>query len=245
MDISENQVIDELVSRGLIHQDAAEIIQNIVVNKAIALDPLDGATIRAVVMLIDKSGSMEPLANAVIDGQNRFINAILGANSATPMYLGQILFNHEVEFFQNIAPFRDPVNVHKTHSDIRLLDENTYIAEGGTSLYDTIIHGFSMLAPVLLMAEETGQQVLADLVVITDGKDEHSKTSQIELKKVLDFVLDNGIINNITLAGIGNYDYKTVGRSIGLEDVIESNATESDIREIFGILSDKALHGSN
>jgi hypothetical protein len=241
MGISERQALEQLVSSGVINNEIAEIIQTLARDKATDVTPAEGANYRALVLLLDKSGSMVNLKNAVIEGQHYMINSLLGATTSMTIYFGQILFNHEVEYFQNIGPFRDPSVRNAAHPDTRLLDPHNYKISGGTALYDTIVHGIAMLAPILLMADEMGQQLLANIAIITDGKDEHSKTNPANLKKVVDHVVGMGIIDHIALYGLGSYDYKTIGKSIGIEDVIEPGVDPKEIRSMFGMISSMTI----
>lgn len=241
MGISEREALDQLVSSGVINREIAEIIQTLARDKAAEVTPAEGANYRALVLLLDKSGSMANLKNAVIEGQHHLINSLLGATTSMMIYFGQILFNHEVEYFQNIGPFRDSSSGNAAHPDTRLLNDSNYKIGGGTALYDTIVHGIAMLSPILLTADEMGQQLLANIAVITDGKDEHSKTKPSDLKKVIEHVMGAGIIDHVVLYGLGNYDYKTIGKSIGIEEVIQPGVDPKEIRHMFGMISSMTI----
>lgn len=241
--MSEQQAIDRLASLGVINADIANIMKDMASRTPRDVMPPEGSSVRLLVVLLDRSGSMEPLEDAVIENQRHMISALLGASSAMEIYLGQVLFNHEIHPFQDMSPFRDPNDPHKAHPNTKLLDHSTYKAEGGTALYDTILHGISMLMPLLLTAEESGQQVLANLAVMTDaGKGgEHSKTAPEALKQVIDFVLQKGIIYRITLYGLGGYDYKDIAKRIGIRDVIEVGADPRSIRRAFDMISSQTV----
>jgi len=86
-----------------------------------------------------------------------------------------------------------------------------------------------------------GQQVMAHIAIITDGKDEHSKTKAENLKKVMDFVLETGIIHRISLVGLGDFDYRTIGKSIGIEHVIEGKADPKEIRKAMDLISSHVI----
>lgn len=242
--VSEKEALNQLVSLGLMDQEIAEIIQTLARDKTKDIEPFEGATVRPVVLLLDKSSSMEPLVPAMIEGQHYFLNSLLGAASAIELYLGQILFNHQVdeEYFQDILPFRNSEDDKKINPKIKMLDEENYVPNGGTALYDTIGHSIAMLSPFLFGAEELGQQVLAHIAIITDGKDEHSKTLPETLKKVIDFVLDTGVIHRMTLVGLGNYDYHSIGKKIGIQQVIElESANPKQIRRAVDLISSQII----
>ncbi|GEM_PF-6182751 len=121
MSVSEKQSLDQLVALGVMKPEIAEIIHTLARDKAQEIQPLEGVSVRPLVLLLDRSGSMVPLKTAMIDGQHHLINSLLGASSALNIYFGQILFNHEVQYFQDMTPFRDPSNTRQAHPKIRLL----------------------------------------------------------------------------------------------------------------------------
>jgi hypothetical protein len=244
MSISEKEALDNLVTLGVMTDNVAEIIQTLAQDRIRDVEQFEGETVRPLIFLLDKSGSMEPHKPAVIDGQHHLINSLLGASPANNVYLGQILFNHEADYFQDMTPLHDPLSKnHVAHANIKFLDESNYIPSGGTALYDTIVRAVSMLAPLLVGAEDLGQQVISHIAIVTDGLDEHSKTQAGTLKKVIDYVLDTGIINKIVLVGIGDFDYVTVGKSVGIEDVVNINGTEREMRRVMNIISSQAAGG--
>jgi len=243
--ISEKQALRQLVALGLMEPEIADIIETLAKDKAVDLEPIEGVITRPLILLLDKSSSMKPHKQAMIDGQHHLINSLLGAAGHIDVYFGQILFNHEVEeYFQDMVPLRDSSDSRRAHPKVKLLDHNNYNPQGGTALYDTIVHALAMLSPQLVYAEEMGQQVMSHIAVITDGIDEHSKTKPETLKKVIDFALEAGIIHRITLVGLGNYDYEAVGESIGIEHIIEGTADPKEIRRAMDLISSHVVEDS-
>ncbi len=241
MSISEKEALDNLVALGVMTVDVVEIIQTLAHDKVRDVEMFEGSLVRPLVFLLDKSGSMAPHKSTMIDGQRHLINSLLGASPANNVYLGQILFNHESDYFQDMAPLHDPSGGHVAHPKIKFLDDGNYITSGGTALYDTIVRAIAMLAPLLVGAEEMGQQAIPHIAVLTDGMDEHSKTQAETLKKVIDYVMDTGIINRIALFGIGNYDYEAMGKSVGIKDVHKVDGTEREIRRVMNIISSQTM----
>lgn len=240
MPISEKDALESLVTLGVMPPDVADIIQTLAHDKVQDVEQFEGSTVRPLIFLLDKSGSMTPYKPAMIDGQHHLINSLLGSSPTNNVYLGQILFNHESDYFQDMTPLHDSTKKNTAHANIKFLDENNYVPSGGTAMYDTIVRAISMLAPLLVGAEELGQQVISHIAIVTDGIDEHSKTQPATLKKAIDYVMDKGIIEKIVLVGIGNYDYVSVGNSIGIRDVVNINGTEKDMRRVMNIISSQA-----
>lgn len=249
--VSEKEALDNLVRHGMLRRDIADIIRKVARDKVAPIADPEGANSRVLALLIDKSGSMAPLKQAVIDGQKHLINSLLGASSTMMIYLGQILFNHKTEHLQPVLPFRS--SGHKATDGTKLLTESNYILGGQTALYDTILTGIAMLSTFLDKAESLGQQPFAHVAVITDGVDYvterddgpniGSETRPDSLKQVIDYVLTEGIIHRITFVGIGKYDYGAVARSIGINDAIQIDADPKKIREIFDMISSQTVGG--
>ena len=157
--------------------------------------------------------------------------------------MGQLLFNNKIDYFQNISQLRDPGNPHRAHPSTRFLDETTYVPSGSTALYETILTSVTMMLPTLAAAWEMGRQVVANVAVVTDGVDEHSRLTDKPhlVKKVLDYVLDKGLIDKITLVGIGSHDFRAVASCIGVRDVIQADADPKDIRRAFAMISSQVI----
>ncbi len=114
---------------------------------------------------------------------------------------------------------------------------------GSTALYETILTSVTMMLPTLAAAWEMGRQVVANVAAVTDGVDEHSRLTDKPhlVKKVLDYVLDEGLIDKITLVGIGSHDYRAVAKCIGVRDVIQADADPKDIRRAFAMISSQVI----
>lgn len=247
MKLSEKEALKKLVSLGLISSDVSGIIQRLARDKPLPIEEAEGPIVHPLILLLDKSGSIEDVKQSLISGQHIFINSVLGAASGTVIYFGQLLFNHEVEYFQDMTPFRDPKDARRAHPKVRFLNETDYTTTGTTALYDSIVRSLAMLAPFQVTAEELGQQVFAHIAIMTDGKDEDgkggpgSKTTPDALKKVINFVTESGFVYRILMLGLGNFNYREIGRSIGLQDqdIIQVGCEPQAIREGVSLLSSR------
>ena len=121
-----------------------------------------------VVMTFDKSGSMrgQPLAQAK-QGAKTFIESLHGADQVT-----LIFFDHQ------IYPPIGPATLDKGRQLFVSRLENV-IADGGTALYDATATAYDL---ALAHAREDPSRIHA-LVVMTDGRDENSKTTSLEALK--------------------------------------------------------------
>ncbi len=121
-----------------------------------------------VVMIFDKSGSMHgnPLAQAK-QGAKTFLESLHDADQ-----VALIFFDHQ------IYPPVGPVTLGKGRTQL-LSRLDTVIAEGGTALYDATAAAYDL---ALAHAREDRSRIHA-LVVMTDGRDEHSKTMTLPALK--------------------------------------------------------------
>jgi Ca-activated chloride channel family protein len=136
-----------------------------------------------VVMIFDKSGSMHghPLAQAK-QGARTFLESLHGSDQAT-----LIFFDHQ------IYPPVGPVTLDKGRQLLLSRLENV-IAEGGTALYDATATAYDL---ALARAREDSSRIHA-LVVMTDGRDEHSKSTLAALKQKL--AAENSPVRVFTIA---------------------------------------------
>lgn len=125
-----------------------------------------------VVIVFDKSGSMKgkPLAEAQ-SGAKAFVRALSERDEAT-----FVPFDHAI--YRERGPWRvgDPGMKARLETEIDMT-----IADGGTALYDVIALAHEH---ALYRAQKTPGSIHA-IVVMTDGKDERSKTSLPELRQKL------------------------------------------------------------
>jgi Ca-activated chloride channel family protein len=123
-----------------------------------------------VVLVFDKSGSMagEPLVQAK-QGAARFVDTLSDRDDLT------ILF-----FDNKVLPPVGPLRVGEHRADLlRRIDD--VVASGGTALYDASVAAHAL---ALERAQREPGRIHA-VVVMTDGKDEHSKLSFEEVRRRL------------------------------------------------------------
>jgi hypothetical protein len=99
----------------------------------------------AIVLVVDKSGSMQKWQSDIIDGHKLMIQGLLGAHPKFDLRFGQILFNHKVEYCQPICEFRDQSDPKRASSHVKLLDTQNYKPNGFTALYDAILKGIAIM----------------------------------------------------------------------------------------------------
>lgn len=232
-----DEIVDQLLARGFITPDIAQILKHATDEQVTVVQSTKNEMV-AVVLVIDRSGSMLTWQDAVIEGQKILIQGLLGASSFYDIRFAQILFNDKVEYFQEFCEFRDRKNPRKTSPDVKFLDLQTYVPGGLTALYDAILKGVCSLTPLIYAANEQGLALETRVCILTDGIDEGalgpgtgSKIPPPDLSRAVKYMLGENLINEVILAGIGNYDFKQVGNSVGIDNVMSIPTDISNLEE--------------
>ena len=208
---------------------------------------------KALVFVVDKSGSMDEWQRRVIEGQKWMFEALEEASPKFDIRLAQILFNHEVDYFQPFCEFRDKDGT--VSRDVRVLSRTNYVPGGFTALYDAVLAGVSSLTPIIYESLRVGFGLDTSVCIVTDGKDEGellgkkgSRVSPEELGTAIRYMTSGSLtspplINKIILAGIGNFDYKAIGQTIGIDEIVQvAETNDAEVRRAFrtaiDILSD-------
>lgn len=167
-----------------------------------------------VVVLLDRSGSMNSCRSSTVTGFNEYING-LKADTANK-------FRITLAEFDSIgAGLSDKLDFHvvREYQDLDQVAELTldeFVPRGGTPLYDAVGRAVTFAETV----EKSGNPTI--LVIFTDGGENSSrKYSQEEIKTILDAKQDNhGWV--VTYMG-ANQDAWAVGQSIGVNNAFQYN----------------------
>jgi hypothetical protein len=223
--VSETEALDKLLSLEVISSSVAEIIKPFAKDNrvSVACQNISEATMKVLILLFDKSGRMAPFSREIIDAQKCIIDYLSGVSTSSSLILGQLLFNQDIDCFQKLLPFRELTTTARVSSEIGLLDSSNLSISGRAAFYDSICSGVSMLLPLLVSAEEQGQQCWANLCVISQGIDTASETSLENCNKVIDYFRENGIIDTATIFKISE-NYLGVGKESIHLDVVDIKA---------------------
>lgn len=117
-----------------------------------------------VLMITDRSGSMRPLRNDVIGGQNGYLDDLAadGLNAASYRFT-QVLFNTAVETLDEAADLNQVIR----------FDQHNYRPEGGTALLDAIGQTVTLFLETTKAKVNEGDKVL--LIIQTDGEENSSR----------------------------------------------------------------------
>lgn len=116
-----------------------------------------------VIMVVDRSGSMEPLRDDAIGGFNTFLDE--QKKQPGHMNLTLVLFNQGYEI----------VFAGKSIQDVAPLSHDTYVPGGMTALLDALGQAINQTGVRLAAMEEQDRPSKVLLVVLTDGQENSSK----------------------------------------------------------------------
>lgn len=116
-----------------------------------------------IILVLDRSGSMQSIAGDTIGGVNRFIDDQKAASGRATFTLNQ--FDHE---FERVVSTQDITGV-------KHLTDTTFIPRGGTALYDAIGRSINETGARLAAMPETERPAHVVFVIMTDGFENSSR----------------------------------------------------------------------
>ena len=202
----------------------------------IDLDDIEATEVTLVSLLLDDSGSMRGFEKSVMDGHKELLDALKGSKQKEYFLVGMWALN-------GAGPIHSYVKV----DDAVKLDASNYSATGCTPLYDKWCE---MLAANVAYAQQlraSGTAVRSIAVVITDGRDEHSrKFRATDCARLAKDLLDSEQFI-LALVGVGDEPlFRDVGRQMGIPDgsVLVAGKTASEIRKVFRLVSQSVIRAS-
>ncbi|HQX04555.1 MAG TPA: vWA domain-containing protein [Flavobacterium sp.] len=172
-------------------------------------------------IILDESGSMEPIKTTIINGFNELVQSIKGIQEQFPdqeHFISIISFNG---FGNKIMHFIDPV------SKLNTIDSSKYKPDSLTPLYDALGFGLSKLEQHL--TTHTNYNVL--VTVLTDGEENASKEySGLAIKNKIDELSEG----NWTFTYIGtDHDVEKMASTLSIKNTMKYDKNEEGINSMF------------
>jgi hypothetical protein len=204
-------------------------------------DDVPVSEVTLVTLLIDDSGSIRFAANAqaVRDGHNGIVDAL----SATKQADGILVFT---SFLNSLTP----LNPYTQLAGVEKLNSHNYDPNGGTPLYDMTAITLATVLAKTKQFEDAGITVRTVTAIITDGADTGSTIYRDPhgIKAVIDDMLktEKHIVCGVGVQDGGGTDFKTVFRSMGIEDkwILVPGGDPKEIRRAFAMVSRSAVRAS-
>ncbi len=176
----------------------------------------------------DCSGSMYSCTSEMRKAMDNFVKSIQDSKQDDEMLVSVTEFSSFVQSsgFQNVA------------------DINTnYQACGYTLMYDGIIVAAQQLIDYMDQLNNSGVRTRGGLVIFSDGEDTGSRQGEKEAADVIQKLLKREIV--VAFVAFGP-DAHGIAQNLGVpqENVMETDASPSELRKIWGILSKSAVTSS-
>ncbi len=172
-------------------------------------------------IILDESGSMEPIRKTIIQGFNEIVQTVKGIEKQFPEqehFISLITFNG---FGNKILHFIDPA------SKLEQIDENRYKPDSMTPLYDAI--GFSFVKLRQVLQNQTDYNVL--VTILTDGEENSSKEYSGSAIKTM---IEELKLQRWTFTYIGtDHDVEKFATSISITNTIHFQKNEANMKAMF------------
>ncbi len=191
-------------------------------------EDIEAARITNFGVWVDASGSMKPFEDVMCECLERFKKALLDSKQADEIQVGVTRFSSQV-----IPGGYQPVNKMN----------NNYSAGGRTLLYDCIVDGVARLLDYMNEQKANGTSTQGIITILSDGDDNGSHNRLRDAKEAI----QNALKAEITVAFItfGN-EARGIAEKLGIpsENIKNVDATESELRSIFDLMSRSAISAS-
>lgn len=174
-------------------------------------------------IILDESGSMEPIKKTIIQGFNEIVQTIKGIEIQFPEqahFISLLTFNG-VGF--KVLHYIDAV------SKLKQIDETRYKPDASTPLYDAIGFGVNKLHQFL---EGQANNYTVLVTILTDGQENASREFQ---QKDIRLLIERLKQNRWTFTYIGtDHDVEKVAHSLSIDNNMHFYKNEEDIKKMFG-----------
>ena len=176
----------------------------------------------------DRSGSMDDYTGDMKIAMSNFVKSIQDSKQDDEMLVSVTEFSDDVSSsgFQNVA------------------DISTDFSAGGcTAMYDAIIVAAHQLADYMDQLNNSGVRTRGGLVIFSDGDDNVSQSSAKEAADAISALLKHEVV--VAFVAFGS-DAHGIAQNLGIkqQNVLETDASPSELRKIWGILSKSAISSS-
>lgn len=172
-------------------------------------------------IILDESGSMEPIKETIIQGFNELVQTIKGIEQQFPEQEHLISFISFNSLEQKLLHFMDPTN------KLNPIDPNSYMPNSSTPLYDAM--GYSINKLKRSLENQTDYNVL--VTILTDGEENASKEFSGSNIKML---IEELKLKGWTFTYIGtDHDVERVAFSLSINNAMMFNKNEAGIKDMF------------
>ena len=160
---------------------------------AVRPDTLGATEYTLVTLLLDKTGSVAPFADALFQVKKTIIEACRKSARADFLLLRVVEFNSQVDEVHGFKPLAD-------------IDVNAYLVPrcgGLTSLVDATFAVISATNAYAKNLADQDYQTNALAVIVTDGADNHSRMSESDVKQQIALAISGEVLESMRTVLVG------------------------------------------
>ena len=176
----------------------------------------------------DCSGSMRDYTGDMKMAMINFVKSIQDSKQDDEMLVSITEFGSNVKSsgFQNVADL-----------------STDFQADGCTAMYDAIIVAAQQLTDYMDQLNNSGVRTRGGLVIFSDGHDNDSRYSAKEAADAISALMKREVVVAFVAFGSGAHG---IAQNLGVlkRNVLETDASPSELRKIWGILSKSAISSS-
>lgn len=183
----------------------------------------------AIAVVLDRSGSMQSIRDATIEGFNEFLQGQKAAPGEATLTLVQFDDHYEVD--HDAAPL----------AEVSPLNTKTYVPRGSTALLDAIGRTINTLGERLAAMSEHDRPARVLFAIITDGQENASREfTRAKVFEMITHQREKYAWEFMFLAA--NQDAIASGRDMGIDPAFAAdfNANAGSSRKAFAMMSHKA-----
>jgi len=237
--MSLDNIFNEANDDGIISAAVKDLMcvnfDNDILNGAQDIEDLE-SEVTLVTLLMDDSGSMFPMIQEAIAGQNEMLSALSKSKQKDSILIGQWAMNMG-------APYHSYIPVDKA----TVFDSQNYVPDNMTPLYDKWYEALAANVAYAQQLRASGTMVRSIAIVLTDGQDNASRKFRApDCKRLADDLLNSEQFI-LAFIGVGNEaDFKTIASKMGFPSgsVLLAQATPSEMRKVFRMLSQSVIRAS-
>lgn len=234
-----NNLFDNAQDEGLSSAAAGILINNLNATtiagaQGASIDDLAGDEVTLLVEVKDRSYSLSPYQDDVINAYNDQVKALLDSKASDSILMSSWLFNERTVLRHGYLPLES----------VPLLDRNSYDPDGTTALYDAVLDAFTGVVAYGQSLRDAGIRTKIVVVVITDGEDNASRNSAAKVATVAQDLLKQEIY---TLAFVAfGVNGKAIAAQMGFpaQNVMDETTDPSAIRRALGTVSKSVIRAS-
>lgn len=224
---------------GLSQQSVNLLVQNLNGQAGLGcvgaqVDDLNTDDVTLLVTIIDQSGSMQGVRDAVIDAFNQMTRALHDSKAHDSILMSCWAFDDKPQLLFGYTPI----------DSVPDLTRKQYAPSGSTALYDAVLDGFTGVVGYGQDLRNGGIRTRCIVCVISDGADNASGRTAAAVNTVANDLLKQEFYT-LVYVGFGDpIEFQKIATSMGFPLVLTASHTPGEIRRALNLISGSVIRAS-